>query len=57
MYASDSKRRWVKINDKELSEGEWLDTSIQLISISPRNIVIAFNGQQVEIPALYEWEG
>ncbi|WP_375751416.1 general secretion pathway protein GspB [Vibrio sp. HN007] len=57
MYATDSKRRWVKINGRELNEGDWLDNDIQLISITPRIIVIEFAGQPIEIPALFEWKG
>ncbi|WP_422128596.1 general secretion pathway protein GspB [Vibrio hannami] len=57
MYATDSKRRWVKINGQELNEGDWLGSDIQLISITPRNVVIEFDKQPIEIPALYEWKG
>ncbi|PWI32001.1 general secretion pathway protein GspA [Vibrio albus] len=57
MYSSSAEGRWVKINGQELHEGDWLDDQVQLLSISPRNIVVRFGGQQIEIPALYEWEG
>jgi general secretion pathway protein B len=57
MYATDSQRRWVKINGHELSEGEWLNNGIQLVQIAQRHIVIRFNGQLIEIPQMYEWRG
>ncbi len=57
MYSSSEEGRWVKINGQELHEGEWLDDQVRLLSISPRNIVVEFSGQQIEIPALYEWNG
>jgi general secretion pathway protein A len=57
MYSSSADGRWVKINGQELHEGDWLDGRVQLLRISPRDIMIRFDGMQVEIPALYEWQG
>jgi len=57
MYASDATKSWVKINGQELHEGDWLDASIQLLTITPRTITIGFQGEVIEIPALYEWKG
>lgn len=57
MYASNKDSRWVKINGRELYEGDWLNNQIRLISISPRNVVIEYKGESIEIPALYEWKG
>lgn len=57
MYASSAARRWVKINGQELKEGEWLDGEIEIIEITPRNVVIGYQGERVEIPALYTWQG
>ena len=56
-YSSIERSRWVKINGQELHEGEWLDNQVKLLDILPRNIVVEFEGLQIEIPALYEWEG
>lgn len=56
MYSSSADGRWVKINDQELHEGDWLD-GVQLLRIFPREIVVRFDGMQIEIPALYEWQG
>lgn len=57
MYSSTKEQRWVKINGKALYEGDWLGNEIKLVSISPRVIVIEFNNELIEIPALYEWKG
>lgn len=57
MYSTDSHRRWVKINDQELTEGEWLGEHLQLVQIEPRHILIRFDGQLIEIPHMYEWQG
>ncbi|WCE29310.1 general secretion pathway protein GspB [Vibrio sp. SCSIO 43137] len=57
MYASSKDRRWVKINGEELYEGDWLNNQIQLIAVEPRTIVIEYNRERIEIPALYEWNG
>ncbi|MDV7104545.1 general secretion pathway protein GspB [Vibrio sp. TH_r3] len=57
MYSSRAQGRWVKINGVELYEGDWLDGNIQLLTITPRYITIRFEGDIIEIPALYEWKG
>ena len=57
IYSDNEQNRWVKINDHELHEGEWLDSRVKLLSIRQRFIVVEFEGQQIEIPALYEWDG
>lgn len=57
MYASDPSRRWVKINGQELQEGDTFGQGLQLLEITPRYILLSFDQQQIEIPALYEWKG
>lgn len=57
MYSSDKKRRWVKINDHEYSEGDWIENQIQLLKIKPQSVVVEFESQLLELPALYEWQG
>lgn len=57
MYASNEQSRWVKINGVERHEGDWVDDSVQLLTITPRYITVGFSGDVIEIPALYEWEG
>ncbi|CAH0526887.1 general secretion pathway protein GspB [Vibrio hippocampi] len=56
MYASDSQRRWIKINGEELREGDRFNGMI-LMKIEPQQIVIRFDNDLIRIPALYEWQG
>lgn len=57
MYSSSAERRWVKINDKEVAQGDWITPEVQLIEVKPQSIVVEFEEQTIEIPALYEWQG
>lgn len=56
-YTSKPSRRWIKVNGKEVNVGGSITPSISLLEINPRNVVIEFRGQKIEIPALYEWKG
>lgn len=55
MYASESRERWVKVNDIQLYEGQWLDDNVQLVSVQPRFVVMAINQSQFRLPALTDW--
>ncbi|MFW8629319.1 general secretion pathway protein GspB [Vibrio natriegens] len=57
MYASDSQRRWVKINNVEYHQGDVVDGQVTLKEIQPQAVIVEFQGEQIRIPALYEWEG
>lgn len=58
MYSSNTEKRWIKVNGKELHEGDWIiEDQVQLEKILPGSTVILFNGQLIQIPALYEWYG
>ncbi len=57
MYASDTKRRWVKINNVEYHQGEVVDGQVTLKEILPQAVIVEFQGEQIRIPALYEWQG
>ncbi|CAE6878767.1 Type II secretion system protein B [Vibrio sp. B1REV9] len=57
MYSSDVKRRWVKINNTEYYQGDVVDGRITLKEIQPQAVIVEFQGQQIRIPALYEWKG
>ena len=56
-YTSKPSRRWVKVNGKEVNIGGSISTGITLLEINPRDVVIEFQGQKIEVPALYEWKG
>lgn len=57
MYTSDANRRWVKINDVEYHQGDIVDGQVTLKEIQPQAVVVEFQGEQIRIPALYEWNG
>jgi hypothetical protein len=55
VYATDPKQRWVKVNGKDLQEGQWITADIQLKEITP-NYVLMQNGRQLfSMEALSEW--
>lgn len=55
VYASEPKQRWVKVNGKDLQEGQWITADIQLKEITP-NYVLMQNGRQLfSMEALSEW--
>lgn len=56
-YTSKPSYRWVKVNDKEVNIGASISNGITLLEINPRDVVIEFQGQKIEVPALYEWKG
>ncbi|MFA0348488.1 general secretion pathway protein GspB [Vibrio sp. 10N.222.55.C6] len=57
MYSSSETKRWVKVNGQEVAQGDWIGQDIQLLEIKPQSVIIEFNQQKIEIPALYEWKG
>jgi len=57
MFASNEQSRWIKVNGKEVHQGEWITPQVQLLTITPRTVVIGYAGEQIELPALYEWRG
>lgn len=57
MYASDENRRWVKINNVEYHQGDVVDDQVTLREIQPQAVIVEFQGEQIRIPALYEWKG
>ncbi|PMM04113.1 general secretion pathway protein GspA [Vibrio kanaloae] len=57
MYSSSETKRWVKVNGQEVEQGDWIGQDIQLLEIKPQSVIIEFNQQKIEIPALYEWKG
>ncbi|MEF1227773.1 general secretion pathway protein GspB, partial [Vibrio fortis] len=38
-------------------QGDWITPEVQLIEVKPQSIVVEFEEQAIEIPALYEWQG
>ena len=57
MYSSSEAKRWIKVNGHEVAQGDWIEQGIQLLEIKSQSVIIEFNQQKIEIPALYEWKG
>ncbi|OIQ23381.1 general secretion pathway protein GspB [uncultured Vibrio sp.] len=57
VYSSQESKRWVKVNNSEFTEGDWITPDLQLIEIRQRYSTINFQGQRIEVPALYDWKG
>ncbi|CSB37646.1 general secretion pathway protein B [Vibrio cholerae] len=45
------------MNGVEYREGDMLTPEVKLESIKPQSSVIIFGGEEIEIPALYDWKG
>lgn len=57
VYSSNQDKRWVKVNDIEYQQGDWLADGVELLAIEPQACVIEFNQQRIRVPALYDWQG
>ena len=57
VYSSDLKKRWVKINNIEYHEGDWIDSETRLEQIEQQACLIRFRQSLIEVPALYDWKG
>ncbi|WGW00784.1 general secretion pathway protein GspB [Vibrio sp. YMD68] len=57
VYSSQVDKRWVKINGSEFVEGDKINDLVTLVEIKQRYCMINYEGQLIEIPALYDWKG
>jgi general secretion pathway protein B len=55
VYASDPKQRWIKVNGKDLQQGQWLTADIQVKEILPQYVLLQFNQTQFSVEALTDW--
>ncbi len=55
IYASDPKQRWVKVNGKDLQEGQWVTADIQLKEITSQYVLLQTGRQMFSMEALSEW--
>jgi general secretion pathway protein B len=55
IYASDPKQRWVKVNGKDLQEGQWVTADIQLKEITSQHVLLQTGRQMFSMEALSEW--
>lgn len=55
VYASDAKQRWIKVNGKDLQQGQWVTADVQVKEILPQYVVLQFHHTQFSIEALTDW--
>ncbi|WP_306519610.1 general secretion pathway protein GspB [Rheinheimera sp.] len=55
VYASEPKQRWVKVNGKDLQEGQWVTADIQIKEITPQYVLLQTGRQLFSVEALSEW--
>ena len=55
IYSSTPTKRWVKVNGKELHEGDSIAPGVKLARIESRDVVLKFDGYEISMPALSEW--
>lgn len=55
MYVSEPSERWVKVNNIELREGDWIEDDLQITEIKPQQVVLNFRGREFTMRALAEW--
>lgn len=55
IYATEPADRWVKVNGKELGEGDWIDGQLRVERIEPQHVILNFQGHEFSMRALSEW--
>lgn len=55
VYSTDPAQRWVKVNGKDLQEGQWITADIQLKEITPQYVLMQTGRQLFSMEALSEW--
>jgi general secretion pathway protein B len=55
IYSSTPESRWVKVNGREMFEGDEIEPGVKIYRIDPRQVVLAFDNYLVAMPALSEW--
>ncbi|MDN3684261.1 general secretion pathway protein GspB [Vibrio sinaloensis] len=57
VYSSNPNKRWVKVNGTEFSEGDVIAQGVVLERIEQNLCQLRFEGEVIEVPALYDWQG
>ena len=55
VYASTQEQRWVKVNGKDLQEGQWVTADIQIKEITAQYVLLQMGRQLFSMEALTEW--
>jgi len=54
IYSSTPDKRWIKLNNRELYEGDSMG-DIRLLEITPEQSVLSFDGYEFSLKALQDW--
>lgn len=54
IYSSTPDKRWIKLNNRELFEGDSMG-EIRLLEITPEQSVLSFDGYEFSLKALQDW--
>ncbi len=55
MYASNPQDRWVRVNSRRVSEGEFISNNLILKKIEAEQVVLDFRGTEFTMNALSDW--
>lgn len=55
VYATDPAQRWVKVNGKDLQEGQWVTADIQIKEITANYVMMQTGRQLFSMEALTDW--
>ncbi len=55
MYASRPSDRWVRVNGKQLGEGDWIEDEVQIVKIEAQRVILSFEGKEFSMAALTDW--
>lgn len=54
IYATDAQKRWIKLNNRELYEGDNMG-ALQLVEITPEQAMFDFDGIEFTLQAMQDW--
>ena len=55
MYASRPADRWVRVNGRQIGEGDWIADRVQIVNIEAQRVVLAFEDELFTMAALTDW--
>ncbi|WP_334019268.1 general secretion pathway protein GspB [Alteromonas sp. S015] len=55
MYASRPSDRWVRVNGRQIGEGDWIADKVQIVNIEAQRVVLSFEDELFTMAALTDW--
>ncbi|WP_334057272.1 general secretion pathway protein GspB [Alteromonas sp. S005] len=55
MYASRPADRWVRVNGRQIGEGDWIADRVQVVNIEAQRVVLSFEDELFTMAALTDW--